>query len=152
MIVLIPFTKKWSILGETTATKAQIWQTGQAEFNQEIQLIRPEWYCTLNAPGWPHFICPKKINLQWIHFKWCYQTSHFFLGFMPEPSGQLKSLAKASLLESGPRILNLPGACGAVSMCSLRAASRYLMHQTWTIDLRLFYKYLWLIYLLLTWP
>ena len=38
-----------------------------------------------------------------------YHTSHFFSGFMPDPTGQLKSFAKCSMLESGPRILYFPG-------------------------------------------
>ena len=38
-----------------------------------------------------------------------YHTSHFFSGFIPDPTGQLKSLAKCSMLDSGPRILYFPG-------------------------------------------
>jgi len=40
----------------------------------------------------------------------CYQTEHFISGFILLPIGQLKSLAKYSLLLAGPIILNSPGA------------------------------------------
>jgi len=38
-----------------------------------------------------------------------YQTTHFLSGFIGLPSGQLKSLAKFSLLDIGPLILNSGG-------------------------------------------
>ena len=60
-----------------------------------------------------------------------YHTLHFFSGFMPDPKGQLKSLAKCSMLERGPRILYFPGEWGAVSIALLSEVSRYLMHQPW---------------------
>ena len=38
-----------------------------------------------------------------------YQTVHFFWGFIFEPTGQLKSLAKSLLLDKEPLILNSAG-------------------------------------------
>ena len=45
-----------------------------------------------------------------------YHTLHFFSGFMGDPNGQLKSLAKSSLFDKDPRILYLPGECAPVSI------------------------------------
>ena len=60
-----------------------------------------------------------------------YHTLHFFSGFMGDPTGQLKSLAKSSLFDMGPRILYLPGECAPVSIwdgfsAELCMYSRYL--------------------------
>lgn len=40
-----------------------------------------------------------------------YQTSHFFTGFIIDPSGQLKSFAKSRILLSGPSTRNCAGEC-----------------------------------------
>ncbi|EZA54237.1 hypothetical protein X777_06087 [Ooceraea biroi] len=40
-----------------------------------------------------------------------YQTLHFFLGFIGEPRGQLKALAKSSLFDRGPKTRTGPGEC-----------------------------------------
>lgn len=58
-----------------------------------------------------------------------YQTAHFFLGFIFEPRGQLKSFENSSMLESGPRTRNLPGLWKPVVMRSFIASGLYLLHQ-----------------------
>ena len=43
-----------------------------------------------------------------------HQTLHFFSGFMGEPSGQLQSAANSGMLDSGPLVRKLDGACASV--------------------------------------
>ena len=60
-----------------------------------------------------------------------HHTVHFFSGFIPLPLGQLKSLAKSTLLERDPRIRNSPGECAPVLICCFKAPSRHFAHHTW---------------------
>lgn len=53
-----------------------------------------------------------------------YQTSHFWTGFMGDPSGQWKSLAKSFMLLSDPRTRNSDGECTPVVIRILRDSER----------------------------
>ena len=55
-----------------------------------------------------------------------YHTLHFFSGFIPDPAGQLKSLAKSSLLDRGTRILYFPGECCPVSICAMKRCFQWV--------------------------
>lgn len=43
-----------------------------------------------------------------------YHTEHFFLGFIGDPRGQLKTCAKSFVLDKVPITRNFPGECTAV--------------------------------------
>ena len=58
-----------------------------------------------------------------------HQTSHFWTGFMFDPSWHWKSRAKSGELEKGPITLNLPGECAPVLIRFSRVFGRYLEHQ-----------------------
>lgn len=45
-----------------------------------------------------------------------YQTTHLWVGFILEPSGQLKSFENSSMLLMGPNTRNCPGECTPVVM------------------------------------
>lgn len=58
-----------------------------------------------------------------------YHTAHFFLGFILEPTGQLKSRENSSMFDNGPRTRNSPGLWNPVVIRSFIASGRYLLHQ-----------------------
>lgn len=54
---------------------------------------------------------------------------HFFLGFILEPSGQLKSFANSGIFENDPMIRNSSGLCGSELISERRTSSVYFAHQ-----------------------
>merc|ERR1719472_667549 len=65
-----------------------------------------------------------------------HHTWHLFSfgGFIFDPTGQLKSREKSSMLENGPCTRNWSGLWTPVSTRSLSAFGRYLAHQTFAAD------------------
>lgn len=59
-----------------------------------------------------------------------HQTSHFFTGFILEPTLHWKSLENSLEFWKGPRILNMPGECAPVFILCSRFFFLYLEHQT----------------------
>lgn len=43
-----------------------------------------------------------------------YQTEHFFVGFILDPSGQLKSFVNSGILDNVPITRNLDGGCASI--------------------------------------
>ena len=59
-----------------------------------------------------------------------YQTLHFLAGFIGEPFGQLKVLAKSTEFETTPFTRYRPGACSSERMIFFRYSRRSTEHQT----------------------
>lgn len=58
-----------------------------------------------------------------------YQTEHFLIGLMLDPDGQLKSFANSRLLDKGPFIRNLTGACSSLIYNSMSCGVVFLHHK-----------------------
>lgn len=65
-----------------------------------------------------------------------YHTLHLFRGFILEPSGQLKSSEKYSMLLNGPCTLKFPGEWYPVSTLNLRASGRCLEHHVLAAEIQ----------------
>lgn len=60
-----------------------------------------------------------------------YHTSHFLMGFILEPAGQLNSVANSFKFERGPMTRNFSGQCGSFSTCKPAASEVIAEHQAW---------------------
>lgn len=78
---------------------------------------------------------PQCVQLVFTSFLPSYHTSHFLIGFIRVPSGQLKSFEKSRMLLIGPRTRNSAGEWTPVVMRILRVSENLRREDAININL-----------------